>query len=88
MIRSELSAVAQTRRSSIAGRIRTVRCFEDNALIKTAMSEQSKGDVLVVDGGGSLRTALLGGQIAKSGSANGWAGANHLWCNTRLHCDR
>lgn len=62
-------------RRAIAGRIRTVRCFEDNALVKAAMAKTSDGDVLVVDGGGSLRTALMGDMIAGSGSACGWAGA-------------
>jgi regulator of ribonuclease activity A len=63
------------RNRSIAGRIRTVRCFEDNALVKAEMADGSEGEVLVIDGGGSLRTALMGDQIAGSGSANGWAGA-------------
>ena len=60
---------------AIAGRIRTVRCFEDNALVKVAMAENSEGEVLVIDGGRSLRTALMGDQIANSGCTNGWAGA-------------
>jgi regulator of ribonuclease activity A len=63
------------RSRAISGRIRTVRCFEDNALVKAAMAESSAGEVLVIDGGGSLRTALMGDRIAGSGVANGWAGA-------------
>jgi regulator of ribonuclease activity A len=63
------------RNRAIAGRIRTVRCFEDNALARTAMGERSEGEVLVIDGGGSLRTALMGDQIAGACAANGWAGA-------------
>jgi|ERR1035441_1481683 regulator of ribonuclease activity A len=63
------------RERAIAGRIRTVRCFEDNALVKVAMAENSEGEVLVIDGGRSLRTALMGDQIANSGCTNGWAGA-------------
>ena len=63
------------RKRAIAGRIRTVRCFEDNALVKAAMAEPSEGEVIVIDGGGSLRTALMGDQIADSGFKNGWAGA-------------
>jgi regulator of ribonuclease activity A len=63
------------RKRAVAGRIRTVRCFEDNALIKTAMTEASQGEVLVIDGGGSLRTALMGDQIAGAALASGWAGA-------------
>jgi regulator of ribonuclease activity A len=60
---------------AIAARIRTVRCFEDNALVRTAMNECSEGEVLVIDGSGSLRTALMGDQIAGAAAANGWAGA-------------
>ena len=63
------------RKRAIAGRIRTVRCCEDNALVKAAMAERSKGEVLVVDGGGSLRTALMGDMVAGAGCASGWAGA-------------
>lgn len=59
---------------AIAGRIRTVRCFEDNALVRTATAEHSDGEVLVIDGGGSMRTALMGDQIAGAAAANGWAG--------------
>jgi regulator of ribonuclease activity A len=63
------------RNRAVSGRIRTVRCFEDNALIKIAMMEASQGEVLVIDGGGSLRTALMGDQIVGAGLASGWAGA-------------
>ncbi len=60
---------------AVAGKIRTVRCFEDNALVKAIFAEHSDGEILVVDGEGSLRTALMGDQIASAGCANGWAGA-------------
>jgi regulator of ribonuclease activity A len=60
---------------AITGRIRTARCFEDNLLVKAAMAEPSSGEVLVIDGGESLRIALMGEQIASAGAANGWAGA-------------
>jgi regulator of ribonuclease activity A len=63
------------RNRTVSGRIRTIRCFEDNALVKAAMAERSDGEVLVVDGQGSLRTALMGDQIAGAGCANGWAAA-------------
>jgi regulator of ribonuclease activity A len=56
------------------GPVRTVKCFEDNPLIKQALSEPAEGAVLVVDGGGSLRTSLLGDYIAGLGVKNGWAG--------------
>ncbi|GAB3381465.1 ribonuclease E activity regulator RraA [Micromonospora halotolerans] len=52
----------------------TVRCFEDNALLKSIVSEPGEGRVLVVDGGGSLHTALMGDLIAGTAAENGWAG--------------
>lgn len=57
-----------------SGQIRTIRCFEDNALVKSTLGTPGNGAVLVVDGGGSLRTALMGDLIAASAVANGWAG--------------
>ena len=61
-------------RSSFSGPIATIRCFEDNALLKACFAEPGEGRVLVVDGGGSVHTALMGDLIAASGVANGWAG--------------
>ena len=61
-------------RSHFAGPVRTIRCFEDNALVKSTLATPGGGAVLVVDGGGSLRTALMGDLIAASAVANGWAG--------------
>ena len=57
-----------------SGPVRTIRCFEDNALVKSTLATPGDGAVLVVDGGGSLRTALMGDLIAASAVANGWAG--------------
>jgi regulator of ribonuclease activity A len=57
-----------------AGLVRTVRCREDNALVREVLSGAGGGDVLVVDGGGSLHTALAGDLIAGAGADNGWAG--------------
>jgi regulator of ribonuclease activity A len=57
-----------------SGRIRTVRCHEDNVLLRDLLAGPGLGDVLVVDGGGSLRTALLGDQVAGSAVDHGWAG--------------
>jgi regulator of ribonuclease activity A len=62
------------RRRAIEGRIRTVRCFEDNALLKSMLASPSTGEVLVVNGGGSVRTALMGDMIATSSVGNGWCG--------------
>ncbi|WP_137144992.1 ribonuclease E activity regulator RraA [Mycolicibacterium sp. CR10] len=61
-------------RSQFAGPITTVRCFEDNALLKSVLSEPGDGGVLVIDGDGSLHSALVGDVIAELGRANGWSG--------------
>ncbi|OBF49318.1 ribonuclease [Mycobacterium sp. 852002-50816_SCH5313054-b] len=61
-------------RSEFAGPISTVRCFEDNALLKSVLSEVGDGGVLVIDGAGSLHTALVGDVIAELARSNGWAG--------------
>ncbi|MDR6504391.1 ribonuclease E activity regulator RraA [Arthrobacter oryzae] len=57
-----------------SGPVRTIRCFEDNALVKSTLGTPGGGAVLVVDGAGSVRTALMGDMIAASAVANGWAG--------------
>ncbi|MGQ9724379.1 MAG: ribonuclease E activity regulator RraA [Tepidimonas sp.] len=56
------------------GPVSTVKCHEDNSLVKAALDEPGSGRVLVVDGGGSLRRALLGGHLAAAAARNGWAG--------------
>lgn len=61
-------------RSRFAGQVSTVKCFEDNSLVKAAVDEPGRGRVLVVDGGGSLRRALVGGNLAEAAARNGWAG--------------
>lgn len=61
-------------RTEFAGPITTVRCFQDNALLKSVLSEPGDGAVLVIDGDGSLHTALVGDVIAELGRSNGWAG--------------
>ena len=61
-------------RAAFDGPIRTIRCVEDNALVKTMLATAGNGGVLVVDGGCSLNTALMGDMIAASAVANGWAG--------------
>jgi regulator of ribonuclease activity A len=60
--------------SAFAGTVATVKCFEDNSLVKAALDEPGNGRVLVVDGGGSLRRALVGGNVAAAAAKNGWAG--------------
>jgi regulator of ribonuclease activity A len=60
--------------SAFAGPIETVRVLEDNALIRQALEGHGGGRVLVVDGGASSRTALVGGNLAALAEENGWAG--------------
>lgn len=61
-------------RLHFAGVISTVQCFEDNSVVKAALAEPGRGRVLVVNGGGSLKRALVGGNIAAAAAKNGWAG--------------
>jgi regulator of ribonuclease activity A len=61
-------------RDFFGGRIVTIRCFEDNSKVKEQVALSGQGKVLVVDGGGSLRRALLGDQLAEQAVANGWEG--------------
>ena len=56
------------------GPVTTIKCFEDNSLVKEQAELNGKGKVLVVDGGGSLRRALLGDMIAEKAAKNGWEG--------------
>ena len=62
-------------RRRFAGRIRTIKSYQDNVLLKAALSMPSQGEVLVIDGGGSLQCALIGDVIATLGMKSGWAGA-------------
>ena len=56
------------------GPVRTIRCREDNGLVKSVLNSPGNGAVLVVDGAGSLNSALMGDMIAEAAVANGWAG--------------
>lgn len=56
------------------GAITTLRCFEDNSMIKTILSEPGTDRVLVVDGGGSRRCALLDAKLAEMACHNDWQG--------------
>lgn len=56
------------------GPIVTLWTFEDNGMVRTLLETPGEGRVLVVDGGGSLRCALLGGNLGKLAEENGWAG--------------
>ena len=61
-------------RTQFAGPISTVRCFQDNALLKSVLTAPGEGGVLVIDGAGSLHTALVGDVIAELARSNGWTG--------------
>lgn len=61
-------------RVAFDGPIRTIRCHRDNALAKAMLATPGDGAVLVIDGGGSLESALVGDLIAASAVAHGWAG--------------
>lgn len=62
------------------GAIATVKLFEDNALVRSILETPGAGRVLVVDGGGSMRCALLGDQLAELAVRNGWAGVVVYGC--------
>lgn len=59
---------------SFYGQVLTVKCFEDNSLVKELVNTDGQGRVLVVDGGGSMRRALLGDMLAEAAVNNNWAG--------------
>jgi regulator of ribonuclease activity A len=61
-------------RHAFGGRIVTIKCHEDNSLVRDLVAEPGQGCVLVIDGGGSLRRSLLGDQLAEKAVGNGWEG--------------
>lgn len=61
-------------RDAFGGEIVTIKCHEDNSLVKEHAAKPGSGKVMVVDGGGSLRRALLGDMIAADAVKNGWEG--------------
>ncbi|WP_049238040.1 ribonuclease E activity regulator RraA [Moraxella canis] len=65
---------------SFGGQVVTVKCFEDNSRVKELLATEGKGRVLVVDGGASMRCALLGDMIAESAVKHGWAGVIVYGC--------
>jgi RraA family protein len=62
------------RRQTFAGPVVTLKTFEDNLLLREFLDENGRGRVLVVDGGGSMGRALIGGILADRAQKNGWAG--------------
>ena len=61
-------------KTRFSGPISTIKCFEDNSLVRAALEEPGKGRVLVVDGGASIRCALVGDKLAELAMKNGWEG--------------
>jgi regulator of ribonuclease activity A len=59
---------------SFSGKIHTVKCFEDNSLVRKALESNGEGKVLIVDGGASMRCALLGDMLADLAIKNTWSG--------------
>ncbi len=66
--------------TKFSGYVSTVKVYEDNSLVRAALEEPGDGKVLVVDGGGSLRCALLGDMLAELGVKNNWAGVVVYGC--------
>ena len=67
-------------KAAFAGQIVTLKIFEDNSWVRTLLGEPGAGKVLVIDGGGSLRCALLGDQLAAMAVKNGWEGVVVYGC--------
>lgn len=67
-------------RVAFGGEVVTVKCFEDNSRVKELLATAGEGRVLVVDGGASMRCALLGDMIAEGAVAQGWAGVIVYGC--------
>lgn len=61
-------------RSSFFGKITTVKCFESNGLIAEVLEEEGQGRVLLIDGGGAVRRALIDADLAQLAVENGWEG--------------
>ena len=66
--------IGMGKRRAFAGQAFTLKVFEDNALVRAALETPGQGRVLVVDGGGSVRSALVGGNLASLAADNGWTG--------------
>lgn len=67
-------------KSKFFGEIQTIKVFEDNSLVRDVLGENGEGKVLVVDGGGSLRCALLGDQLGELAVKNSWQGVIIYGC--------
>lgn len=60
--------------TSFGGQVQTVKCFEDNAIIRTVLSQDGSSKVLVIDGGGSTRRGLIDAELAETAAENNWEG--------------
>ncbi|MDE1264106.1 ribonuclease E activity regulator RraA [Vibrio aestuarianus] len=60
--------------ASFAGQLTTIKCFEDNGLIREVLEQDGLGRVLLIDGGGSLRRALIDAELAALAEENEWEG--------------
>ncbi|PKU82023.1 putative 4-hydroxy-4-methyl-2-oxoglutarate aldolase 1 [Dendrobium catenatum] len=79
ILNGELRALHPTfqiygRRQVFSGQVVTLKVFEDNVLVREFLEEKGNGRVLVVDGGGSMRCAILGGNPVQQAQNNGWSG--------------
>ncbi len=72
--------LAWGKRNAFHGQAHTLKVFEDNSLVRTALEQAGNGRILVIDGGGSLRCALLGGNLGVLAQKNGWAGVLVYGC--------
>ncbi|PSW19258.1 ribonuclease E activity regulator RraA [Photobacterium sanctipauli] len=61
-------------RSSFGGQVTTIKCFEDSGVIRSVLEENGAGRVLLIDGGGSLRRALVDADLAQLAANNEWEG--------------
>ncbi len=61
-------------RAAFFGQAVTIKCFEDNSVVKELVATPGEGRVIVMDGGGSLRRAILGDMLAEKAANNGWSG--------------
>ena len=67
-------------KAAFSGRIATLKLFEDNSFVRKALEQPGDGRVLVIDGGGSMRRAIVGDQLAALGVKNGWQGIVAYGC--------
>lgn len=70
----EMPLISYGAKTCFHGQVVTIKCHEDNTLLKATLGEPGAGRVIVVDGGGSRRRAILGDVLAAMGAKNGWAG--------------